>query len=299
VEDGQVDRDQLASVLRRARRRLTPADVGLPAGDRRRVTGLRREEVAQLAGVSVDYVVRLEQARGPHPSPQVLTALCRALRLREEERDEVFHLADAALPTTGEIDLVVRPSIQRLLDRLHDVPVLVISAKADILAWNELAAALLGDWSAIPFSQRNLAWQRFLGAGTAGATGRVAMSPEELSLTAKQTVANLRGSAAKYPNDPGLRRLLAELRHRSELFAELWLQTDAQGWRSLTKTIEHPELGSIILDCDSMRIPESDQTVIVYSAEPDTPAAQALSLLRVIGTQQLGARLSSCVHSIE
>ncbi|WP_456844638.1 MmyB family transcriptional regulator, partial [Cellulomonas sp. P5_C6] len=155
-----MDRTELAQVLRRARTALSPQDVGLPAGSRRRVPGLRREEVAQLAGVSVDYVVRLEQGRGPHPSPQVLAALARALRMDDDARAELFHLAGNAPPLPGRIDEHVRPSVQRLLDRLDDLPTMVLSARGDILAWNAMASALLGDWSLLPRRQRNIIWLR-------------------------------------------------------------------------------------------------------------------------------------------
>ncbi|MGW4279809.1 helix-turn-helix domain-containing protein [Nocardia sp. NPDC004750] len=141
-----MDRTELAALLRQARERVHPVDVGLPAGSRRQVPGLRREEVAQLAGVSVDYVVRLEQGRGPRPSSSVLAALARALRLNDEDRTLLFQFAGAAPPQEGRIDMVVRPSVLRLLDRMADLPALVLSAKADLLAWNPMATALLGDF---------------------------------------------------------------------------------------------------------------------------------------------------------
>ncbi|HEY8789303.1 MAG TPA: helix-turn-helix domain-containing protein [Actinopolymorphaceae bacterium] len=170
-----ADTDELARVLRRARERLQPADVGVPAGPRRRVAGLRREEVAQLAGVSVDYVVRLEQGRGPHPSRSVLAALARALRLDPDARDELFLLAEMPPPAPGRISDVVR----------------------------------------------------------------------------------------------------------------LWNDGGATPWRSHRKTIDHPSLGRLTLDCETLHVPDADQAVIVYSAEPGTPEADALALLRVVGTQDM------------
>lgn len=277
-----MNRPEIAHLLRRARGRLTPADVGLAQGLNRRVSGLRREEVALLAGVSVDYVVRLEQARGPRPSASVLGALARALQLSDDETDELFELADLAVPRDGEISLLVRPSVHRLLSRLHDLPVMVLSAKGDVLAHNELAAALLGDWTRLPLAERNIVWQRFLGDG-----GRVAMNPEEHEQTAAQSVASLRAAAARYPADRGLRRLVDELRARSPLFARLWLDSTSAPWRSHTKTVTHPEVGDIVLDCDSMVLPDSGQTVIVYSAAPGSEAASRLDLLRVLGRERL------------
>ena len=279
-----MDRPELARVLVRARTALSPQDVGLPAGNRRRVPGLRREEVAQLAGVSTDYVVRLEQGRGPQPSTQVLAALARALRMDDDERDQLFHLAGSAPPLPGRVDEHVRPSVQRLLDRLADLPTMVLSARGDILAWNAMASALLGDWSIVPRRQRNIIWQRFLGAPDPRRS-RVAMSDEERAQTAAQSVASLRATAARYPGDPSVRDLVRELRRGSPAFEELWLAGGSGTWTMSRKTIEHPSLGLITLDCDSLHVLDCDQSVIVYSAEPGSPEAESLALLRVLGTQ--------------
>jgi transcriptional regulator with XRE-family HTH domain len=279
-----MDREELAVTLRSARARISPADVGLPAGIRRRVQGLRREEVALLAGISVDYLVRLEQGRGPRPSDSVLAALARALRLTDDERDHLFHLTGTAPPRPGHIDGMVRASTFRLLERLLDLPALVMDAKGDLLAWNAMATALLGDFSAWPPPRRNIIWQRFLGTG-----GRVAIDPEEAERTAVEGVASIRAVAARYPDDPGLRRLLADLHAGSPRFTELWDEARPAERRSSTKTVLHPELGAIELDCDSLHLPDADQRLIVYSAAPGTPAAEALAVLRVLGTQDLSS----------
>ncbi|MCU1503055.1 MAG: putative transcriptional regulator, family [Ilumatobacteraceae bacterium] len=279
-----VDRAELALVLRRARARIEPADVGLPEGRHRRVPGLRREEVAMLAGVSVDYVVRLEQGRGPHPSTSVLAALARALRLDRDERDQLFRLAGGEPPLPGRIVDHVRPSVLRLLDRLTDLPALLLDAKSDVLAWNEMATALLGDMSAWAVGRRNIAWQRFLGGGS-----RVASSPEETAETEVQSVAGLRAASARYPDDPGLRRLVTELRESSARFEQLWSEGRSGQWRSHRKTIVHPELGAITLDCDTLHVPDDDQLVIVYSAPAGSPEASALALLRVLGGQRMSS----------
>ncbi|WP_101468485.1 helix-turn-helix transcriptional regulator [Nocardia fluminea] len=276
-----MDRAELATVLRTARSRLTPADAGLPGGSRRQVPGLRREEVASLAGVSVDYIVRLEQGRGPKPSEQVLGALTRALRLTDVDRDLVFRLAGSEPPQAGRIPMAIRPSVLRLLDRLADLPVLVLSAKSDVLAWNPLSAALLGDFSAIPVPRRNIMWQRFLGTGT----GRLVMTPEEADSNAAACVGCLRAVKAAYPDDPGLSRLLTELRTGSPEFESHWQAGRSSTMHSLTKTIAHPDLGALTLDCDAMHVPDTDQTIIIYSATPHTPTATALDLLRVTGLE--------------
>lgn len=277
-----MDRPALAAALKAHRARLSPAEVGVPAGSRRRVAGLRREEVALLAGISVDYLVRLEQGRGPTPSDQVLTALVRALRLSDDERDHLFHLAGSAPPLPGHIVSTPRASTLRLLDRITDLPALLLDAKGDLLAWNALATALLGDFSAWPAGQRNIVWQRFLGEG-----GRVSRAPGEDERTAVESVASLRLAAGRYPDDPGLRRLVDELRAASPRFARLWDEGRVAERRTSTKTVDHPQLGSLVLDCDALHLPDVDQRLVVYSAAPGTPETEALALLRVVGLQDL------------
>lgn len=279
-----MDKAELALVLRTARSRLTPADVGLPGGYRRQVPGLRREEVAHLAGLSVDYIVRLEQGRGPKPSDQVLRALTRALRVSESDRDLIFRLAGTEPPHAGHIPLVIRPSVLRLLDRIADLPALVLSAKSDVLACNPLATALFGDFSDQPPDERNLLWQRFLGTGL----DRVVTTPGAEAADAVDCVGALRTVHAKYPDDPGLARLLTELRTRSSRFDELWRAGRAGQLRSRTVTLVHPELGTLELDCDVLLEPEADQSVVVYSTAPGTPSASALDLLRVTGLERFG-----------
>jgi transcriptional regulator with XRE-family HTH domain len=285
----RTNRDALARALRRARERVRPEDVGLPVGTHRRVQGLRREEVAMLAGISVDYVVRLEQARGPHPSDQVLGALARALRLDQDERDHVFNLAGVAPPKPGTIEMFVRPSILRLIERFADLPTMVLSAKSDILAWNAMSCALHGDWSALAPERRNQLRLRFLPDPTEPDHTPLGGSDEQRALTARQSVASLRSAVGRYPDDPGLAKLLADLRRGSTEFRELWDVTEAGQWRSHTKTLVHASLGPLTLDCDTLHVPDGDQMVVVYSAAAGTHEAEALDLLRVIGTQRLAA----------
>jgi transcriptional regulator with XRE-family HTH domain len=277
-----VDRPALAAALKSYRARLSPADVGLPAGTRRRVPGLRREEVALQTGISVDYLVRLEQGRGPTPSGQVLAALARALRLSDDERDHLFHLAGAAPPRPGHIVSVPRASTLRLLDRITDLPAVLLDAKADVLAWNALATALLGDFTSWPVGQRNVVWQRFLGGG-----GRVSGDLEEDERTAVEIVATLRLVAARYPDDPGMARLVADLRSGSPRFARLWEEGPVAERRASRKTVHHPELGRLVFDCDTLHVADVDQSLVVYSAAPGTPEAGALALLRVVGLQDM------------
>jgi transcriptional regulator with XRE-family HTH domain len=274
-----MDRAALGRTLAAARSRVTPAAAGLPAGPRRRVTGLRREEVALLAGISVDYLVRLEQGRGPHPSGQVLAALARALRLTTDERDHLFALAGAPPPLPGHIDGAIRASTLRLLDRMTDLPVMVLDAKGDLLAWNAMAIALHGDFTALPPERRNVIRRQFLGP-----SGRVVHADDRAAKA--ESVADLRAVAARYPDDPGLSRLLAALATSPE-FRELWAEGRVASRRASHKTFEHPEIGTITLDCDVLLLPEADQRLIVYSAAAGSSGAEALALLRVLGVQEL------------
>ncbi|HEY3014730.1 MAG TPA: helix-turn-helix transcriptional regulator [Nocardioides sp.] len=280
-----MQRTELAAVVRRARERLTPEQVGLPAGPSRRTPGLRREELALLAGISVDYVVRLEQGRSSRPSTQVLTALARALRLDTDERDELFHLAGSTPPAPGLIDLHVRPSVLRLIDRFADLPTMVLSAKGDVLAWNAMSSALHGDWSRLPVDRRNLNRLRFLPDPADPPRSRVVAT----AASGPQNVQGLRAAAARYPKDPELARLLDDLRAGSEEFARLWDEGGATTWRSHRKTLVHPQLGEITLDCDTLHVPDTDQALVVYSAPAGSQGAGSLALLRVIGTQDLSA----------
>jgi transcriptional regulator with XRE-family HTH domain len=278
-----MDRTELGVALRTWRERLRPADVGLPAGVRRRTPGLRREEVAGLAGMSVDYLTRVEQGRGPRPSEAVLGGLARALRLTDAERDHLFDLAGVAPPPPGRIRSTVRPSVQRLMDRFTDLPVTLLDAKSDLLAWNPLAAALLGDISAVPPAQRNVAWQAFLG------TSRMEVNAGDGERLDRAIVSDLRRTAARYPDDPGLARLIAELRTGSDRFDRLWTLRELDERHGHTKRIRHPELGVLELDCNVLHVHGDDQVLVVYSAAPGSREAEALALLGVVGLQEIGA----------
>jgi transcriptional regulator with XRE-family HTH domain len=291
-----MDRSELGTTLRTWRERLRPADAGLPAGVRRRTPGLRREEVAGLAGVSVDYLSRLEQGRGPRPSEGVLAALARALRVTDAEREHLFHLAGAAPPRPGRIRSGVRPSVLRLMDRFTDLPVLLLDAKAEVLAWNPMAAALLGDLSSIPLGERNIARQAFITN-----RHRMDVEPEERERLDRAIVSDLRRSAARYPEDPGLQRLVADLRSASPVFERLWTMRELDERHGDRKRIRHPELGVLELDCNVLEVHGDDQSLLVYSAAPGTPEAEALSLLSVVGLQPIGAidPLSSARRAVE
>ncbi|MGW0762533.1 helix-turn-helix transcriptional regulator [Streptomyces sp. NPDC002814] len=273
---------ELGRAMRRWRDRVAPETAGLPAGGQRRAAGLRREELALLAGISVDYVTRLEQGRAVNPSGQIVEALARALRLTGDERTYLFRLAGLVPPGPDTVPAYITPSVQRLLDRLVDTPVGVSDAAMTLLMANPMYAALMGDPSGWRGFERNGVWRNFLGAPT-----RVRHTPDERRAFEIGMVAELRATAGRYPGDRQLRRLIAELRAGSERFAELWDAGVVGRLEASRKTIEHPQVGSLTLDCDLLRVEGNDLHILVYSAEPGTEAAEKLELLSVLGTQSL------------
>ncbi|MEW2495121.1 helix-turn-helix transcriptional regulator [Streptomyces nodosus] len=268
--------------VRRWRDRVPPEAAGLPAGGQRRATGLRREELAMLAGISVDYVTRLEQGRATHPSAQVVEALARALRLSEEERAHLFRLAGLAPPGPETVPAYITPSVQRLLDRLTGTPVAVFDASWTLLMANAPYAALMGDPSGRRGHERNGAWRHFLGPGPG-----VRRTPQGQRDHEAALVADLRVAAESYPADRRLQRLIAELREGSERFAELWHAGAVGRHEASRKTIDHPQVGPVTLDCDILTVAGSDLRIMVYTAEPGTEDAERLALLTVLGTQDL------------
>jgi transcriptional regulator with XRE-family HTH domain len=286
---------EFAEVLRSWRDRIGPADVGMPAGAGRRARGLRREELAVLAGVSVDYVVRLEQGRATNPSPQLLGALARALRLTDAERDHLYRVAGAAPPDRGLVPRQITPGVQRVVDRLGDVPLAVFTATFDILFWNPLWTALGSDPSGYVGLERNLAWRHF----TIGHPGVEFDDQHEEDFAADLT-ADLRAAVGRYPGDRDLARLVARLRAESPDFARRWDTARVAEHRSSRKTMTRTAVGPITLDCDVLSVPGSDLRIVVYTAAPSSEDAQKLELLRVTGTQVLDAggaeRLAADAH---
>nr|WP_103352195.1 helix-turn-helix transcriptional regulator [Amycolatopsis sp. CA-128772] len=262
-----MDRMELGGFLRSRRARLQPADVGLEPGPRRQAPGLRRTEVALLAGISLDYYVRLEQGRGPHPSDQVLTALGRALRLTGDEHAYLLRLARPAPPPAPR---PVPGNVLRLLDRLGDVPAMVIDARYDLVAWNRMLAALIGDPAGWPPRQRNRLRRLFDTGDT--------ITGNRLEL-ARTCVADLRASG-RYPADPAVRSLVDELLGESPEFARLWAEREVAVQRTLTKRTVHPVAGPLELDCEILAVPGHEYRLLVYTAAPGTPSAAGLRRLR-------------------
>ncbi|MGY0059810.1 helix-turn-helix transcriptional regulator [Streptomyces sp. LZ34] len=281
-----MDRRELADFLRSRRERITPADVGLPAGPRRRTPGLRREEVAQLAFISTEYYTRLEQARAPRPSREVLAGLARALRLVDAERDHLHYLAGAPPGPPPGPSREVRQSIVDLLDRLPQAAAIVMSATYEVIAWNALAAALMEDFSAIPRRDRHLIRRAFLGPHPDGRR-LYGLSDTDTDEFARTSARRLRAVAARYPEDPEVAELVRELRDGSEEFAQLWDSHNVCPEPTLCKTFHHPLVGPVTVNCDVLDIADRDQQVVIYTATPGTPAEEALRLLSVVGTQRM------------
>jgi transcriptional regulator with XRE-family HTH domain len=279
-----VDRRELADFLRSRRERIAPADVGLPAGARRRTPGLRREEAAQLAFMSTEYYTRLEQARGPRPSREVLAGLARALRLSDAERDHLHHLAGAPPAPPAGPSREVRQSILDLLHRLPQAAATVLSASFEVIAWNDLAAALLEDFSALPRRDRNLVRRVFLGPHR---DDRRLYGVSDADAFARNSARRLRATAARYPDDPELAGLIRDLHDGSAAFRELWASHDVSDEPTMTKTFQHPLVGPITVNCDVLDIADRDQRVVIYTAVPGSPSEEALRLLSVIGTQRM------------
>lgn len=275
---------ELGRALRGWRDRVAPAAVGLPAGGVRRAAGLRREELSQLAGMSVDYVTRLEQGRATSPSPQVLSSLARALRLSAAEREHLFLLAGQPPPSPGQVSAHVPPGVRRLLDHLDGSPLSVHDAAWNLIMWNPLWAALFGDASVLRGRERNIAWRHF-----AGLPSPVSHTPQQQARFETAVVADLRSGTARYPADTDLRSLIRDLREVSASFARLWDTGIVGVHETDTKTIHHPDVGTLTLDCDVLIVPASDLRIVAYTAAPGSDAADKIRLLNVIGTQAMGS----------
>jgi transcriptional regulator with XRE-family HTH domain len=270
---------EFGRTVRHWRDRASPEAAGLPAGGRRRAAGLRREELALLAGISVDYVTRLEQGRATNPSEQVVEALVRALRLSAAERRHLFELAGLVPPGQGTVPAYITPSVQRMLDRLTATPVAVSDAAWTLLLANPLYTALMGEYHG---NDRNAVWRNFLGSGS-----RVRYRPEDRRALEVAQVAELRTTASRYPTDQRVRRLVADLRAGSARFAELWDSGTVGRHEATTKVVDHPHVGTVTLDCDLLTVAGSDLRIMIYTAEPGSPDAERLALLAVLGTQTL------------
>lgn len=280
----------LVDFLRRRRELLRPGDVGLPVTSRRRTPGLRREEVAMLAGVSVDYYTRLEQGRESSPSASVAGALAGALQCDLDQRDHLFHLARLPLPPRH-AGHHVRPGLLALARRLTDIPVLITSDLGEVLWCNPLGSALVGDLPARPGRDRNLVWRWFTDP-----TSR-AMPEADWDRISAAHVSDLRAVAARRAADQEVTAFVEDLLSRSAEFRELWQRHDVATHRSDVKTLLHPEVGAVPLRCEVLLTPDEDVWLLAFFPLEGTDAAEKLELLRVIGVQELHPA-GSAVHGL-
>ncbi len=271
----------LGTLLRAWRDRLSPADVGLRSGNTRRASGLRREELAALAGLSVDYLVRLEQGRARRPSAQVAAALARALQLSDAERDHLFVVADLLPPSPRDVPAHIPPGVQRLVARLGEVPLAVFTASWDLLTWSPLWAALLGE-PVVPATGRpNLIRSHFTGTGLGTAASCIVSRSIGVQAFAASLVADLRRVQGRYPGDRQVAALVQELHASSEQFRELWDSGAVGEHQSERKVLRSDLVGDVELDCDVFSVAGTDLRIVAYTAAEGSAAAAKLDFLRV------------------
>ncbi|MER6574370.1 helix-turn-helix transcriptional regulator [Nonomuraea sp. NPDC001023] len=275
-----MDRAELADFLRRSRERLLPGEVGLPSGPRRRTPGLRREEVALLAGMSADYLMRLEQARSPQPSTQLLAALARALRLTSDERDHLYLLAGHRPPAGPRAGEHVKPSLLYLLDRLVGTPAQVLSDLGDVLAQNAMAESLFGCSCTVEEPDRNIVWRWFTDPFR-----REAYPEEEHAERSRAHVADLRAAVVRRGNDEPAQALVERLRRASPEFVSLWERHEVAVRRSSRLRVRHPAIGAMEFDYEVLLAPAEDQRLLIFTPPPGSKTFEALELLRVVGPE--------------
>ncbi|MGN9821374.1 helix-turn-helix transcriptional regulator [Streptomyces sp. SD11] len=273
----------LGAMIRTWRDRLPPSAAGLPTARGRRTAGLRREELADLAGMSVDYIVRLEQGHATTPSASVVASLARALQLSTAERDHLYRLADLVPPTHGTVPDHLPPGVQRVLARLADVAVAVFAADWQLIWWNRGWAALLGDPSASPPRLRNFTRDRF---PVDESPARLALWPvteTDRHATDAAVVSDLRRATGRFPQDTRLASLIRELTAGNTRFAELWATGEVAAHREDHKTIDHPSVGPVMVDCDTLTDGDCELKIVIMTAVPGSEDEIKLRLTAVAG----------------
>jgi transcriptional regulator with XRE-family HTH domain len=276
-----MDRGALADFLRRRREALRPEEVGLPVGARRRTRGLRREEVAALAAMSTDYYTRLEQQRGPQPSEQMLASVARALRLTGDERDYLFQIAGHSAPTAAAAATHVAPALLRVLDRLSDTPALILSNLGETLVQNRMADALFGDKSGYTGLARSEIYRWFTDPAE-----RQRYPEHDRDRQSRAQVANLRAAYGSMGPRSRAGELARALQKASPEFAALWERHEVARRFEDHKTLIHPELGPIEVDCQVLFTEDQSQALLVLTAPPRTEGYEKLQLLGVLGQQR-------------
>ncbi|WIV56117.1 helix-turn-helix transcriptional regulator [Amycolatopsis nalaikhensis] len=279
---------ELGAFLRSRRERIRPEDVGFVAGPRRRVPGLRRDEVAQLAGASVDYYNELERGAGSQPSEQMLAALARALRLTRDERDYLFHLAERPVPAETGPAAHVHPGMLDLLGRLPSTPAQVITDLHVTLVQNPLAVALLGDQSGFRGRRASFAYRWFTEP-----EARQLYPAADHDTQSRAFTADLRAAAAaRGPRDTEAASMIQELLTSSPEFAGLWSEHDVAFRRDDRKRIVHPALGTVEVNCLNLFSEDGRQRLLWFTPALGTDSADALEMLAVLGSQHLTGELT-------
>jgi transcriptional regulator with XRE-family HTH domain len=261
-------RAELSEFLKSRRARLSPATVGLPNRARRRTPGLRREEVADLAGVGVTWYTWLEQGRDIRVSPEVLTGIARALQLEPSERAHLFRLAGHGLPATEPGPAAISPRLQRVLDCWDPFPAHVTGRRRDVLAWNR-ASELINGWSRLPDDRRNILWFTFL----VPTTRRLLLDWEH---EAALSVAALRAEAGGDLGEPDYQALIVELLRESPDFARMWARQDVRGRQEGLKRFQHPKLGRFDLEFTAFQVAEQPSLRLFLYAPADGRSEQKL-----------------------
>ncbi|MFE4832176.1 helix-turn-helix transcriptional regulator [Streptomyces sp. NPDC056672] len=276
-----MDRAQLADFLRTRREALQPEDVGLPRGPRRRIRGLRREEVAALCGMSTDYYSRMEQRRGPQPSEPMLAAIARGLHLSLDERDHLFRMAGHNTPGRTLRGDHVNPGIMRILDRLHDTPAQVITGLGETLTQTRLAVALLGDETRHTGLARSMVHRWFTEP-----RARLIYPEDDHPAHSRFFTSQLRTAYSRQGADSRAGQIVGALLEESEEFAALWSAHEIGVPRGEPKRIRHPQLGVLELHCQVLFDVDQAQALLVYTATPGTESYEKLQLLSVVGDRQ-------------
>ncbi|WP_447002151.1 helix-turn-helix domain-containing protein [Saccharothrix isguenensis] len=279
---------ELGAFLKSRRDRIRPSDVGLPTGQRRRVPGLRRDEVSQLAGASVDYYIELERGSGAQPSEQMLAALARALRLTLDERNHLYYLAGRPVPRSGSPAAHVHPGMLDLLDRLTTTPAQVITDLHVTLVQNRLAVALLGPAPSTTGMEASFVHRWF-----ADPSARSIYPAEDHAYHSRTFVADLRAAVARRGgHDQEATQLVVDLQRHSPEFATLWEQHDVAVRRNDRKRIIHPGLGTVEVNCLNLFSEDGHQRLLWFTPAVGAVSLEQLELLAVLGTQELAPERS-------
>ncbi|WP_443069926.1 helix-turn-helix transcriptional regulator [Subtercola sp. YIM 133946] len=275
-----IDRIGLAQFLRRRREAIQPEDVGLPRGQRRRTSGLRREEVAALCNMSTDYYSRIERMRGPQPSEQMITSIAQGLHLSLDERDHLFRLAGQRPPPRGADSDYISPGMLRIFDRLQDTPAEIVTELGETLRQTPLGVALTGDLSVYRGPERSIGYRWFTMPQT-----RELYSPDDHPFLTRLWVSGLRSVATL--RGPGSRaaQLADTLLTRSAEFRQTWERHEVGIRPNEVKRFVHPELGTLELTCQSLTEPNQSHSLLVYTAVPGSESYEKLQLLSVIGAR--------------